>query len=660
MIDSTRKFRLGQVLPWLFFMLVFLVAGRVVAQIASSAAIINFDVSAFPRISAYLTVQDEQGDFIPGIQADQIVVFENGVPSPLSEFNLLNSGAAFALVINPGSSFAIRDGQGFSRYDHLLNALSEWAMGREGQSQDDLSLFITSGPEMYHLSNPEEWLAILVGHQADFRNAQPSLDVLDRAIDITAGPSPRPGMGRAVLFITPPLDGDFSLGLQSLASRARQQGVRIFVWMVASPDAFSGRAAEQLADTAYQTGGFFFTFSGIESIPDLDGYLEPLRSIYHFGYDTQIDVGGTHELIVEIYSQRVWRDGVYTPGDLLTATVPFNFDLDIRPPNLVFISPPSVIERKDGNPDATDPLTLFPQEQTLEFLVEFPDRLPRPLVATTLFVNGTPVAQNTDQPFDRFQWNLTGYLESADYVLRVEAVDNLGLTGASIDLPISIAIDRQPRNLISIFTNRMHLLVGLAVFLSGLVLFLVLILGGGLRPKVFGFTQGIKGKSTPQIRFARQRVDPLTQPVDSAQAPSSRRIPGWINPLHWTQRSATQKVSAYLTCLSEKDQQKMVAPLPVTSDEVSLGRDPLKSILVLDDPSIDPLHARVLREGDRYRILDEGSVAGTWVNYTPVSKEGTLLEHGDLVHIGRMGFRFMLRKPARQPNPVVLPQEPPK
>jgi len=277
-----------------------------------------------------------------------------------------------------------------------------------------------------------------------------------------------------------------------------------------------------------------------------------------------------------------------------------------------------------------------------------------------LFVDGTPVAQNTEHPFDRFEWDLSGSVESAEHVLRVEAVDNIGLVGTSIDTPISISITRQPRSLISLLTNRMPLLVGLVVFLSGLVLFLVLILGGGLRPKVFGFTRSIRIKSTPPIRLSPQQVDPLTQPTESKQDQSFPRIPGWINPLYWTQRVTTHKVNAYLTCLTEKDRQKMVAPLPMTSNEVSLGRDPQKSMLVLDDPSVDSLHARLQREGDRYRILDEGSVAGTWVNYTPVSKEGALLEHGDLVHIGRMGFRFTLRTPGRQPKPVIIPQEPSK
>jgi pSer/pThr/pTyr-binding forkhead associated (FHA) protein len=82
--------------------------------------------------------------------------------------------------------------------------------------------------------------------------------------------------------------------------------------------------------------------------------------------------------------------------------------------------------------------------------------------------------------------------------------------------------------------------------------------------------------------------------------------------------------------------------------------------MILDDISIDALHAQLQREGDTYRIMDMGSTAGTWVNYSPVSREGILLEHGDLVHIGRIGFRFTLRSSAIPAKPVVTPQEPPE
>jgi pSer/pThr/pTyr-binding forkhead associated (FHA) protein len=42
---------------------------------------------------------------------------------------------------------------------------------------------------------------------------------------------------------------------------------------------------------------------------------------------------------------------------------------------------------------------------------------------------------------------------------------------------------------------------------------------------------------------------------------------------------------------------------------------------------------------------------GTWVNYTPVSQEGVNVEDGDLIHIGRVGFRFRVR----QSSPNIRP-----
>jgi predicted component of type VI protein secretion system len=65
------------------------------------------------------------------------------------------------------------------------------------------------------------------------------------------------------------------------------------------------------------------------------------------------------------------------------------------------------------------------------------------------------------------------------------------------------------------------------------------------------------------------------------------------------------------------------------------------------------------QEDGSYRLSDEGSVAGTWINYTPVSHGGARLEHGDLIHVGRIGFRFTLREPARLRKPVIIAEKPP-
>jgi predicted component of type VI protein secretion system len=74
---------------------------------------------------------------------------------------------------------------------------------------------------------------------------------------------------------------------------------------------------------------------------------------------------------------------------------------------------------------------------------------------------------------------------------------------------------------------------------------------------------------------------------------------------------------------------------------------------------VEALHASLTREKEgTFRLTDEGSTAGTWVNYAQVPEGGTYLEQGDLIHFGRVGFRFMLRDPKRVRKPVQKPQEP--
>jgi hypothetical protein len=65
----------------------------------------------------------------------------------------------------------------------------------------------------------------------------------------------------------------------------------------------------------------------------------------------------------------------------------------------------------------------------------------------------------------------------------------------------------------------------------------------------------------------------------------------------------------------------------------------------------------VRKEDGQFKLSDEGSVAGTWINYSPVTGEGAALEHGDLIHLGRVGFRFTQREPLRQRKPVVTLEE---
>jgi pSer/pThr/pTyr-binding forkhead associated (FHA) protein len=94
--------------------------------------------------------------------------------------------------------------------------------------------------------------------------------------------------------------------------------------------------------------------------------------------------------------------------------------------------------------------------------------------------------------------------------------------------------------------------------------------------------------------------------------------------------------------------------------ELTIGSSPRKAACVLESTSVDGLHARLRQaSGGQFRIYDAGSVAGTWVNYAPVGREGVTLQHGDLVQIGRETLRFELKTLGTRRKAVVIDENHP-
>jgi predicted component of type VI protein secretion system len=106
------------------------------------------------------------------------------------------------------------------------------------------------------------------------------------------------------------------------------------------------------------------------------------------------------------------------------------------------------------------------------------------------------------------------------------------------------------------------------------------------------------------------------------------------------------------------DEPTLPAPLQITVEDVILGSDPHQIDLVIIDPSIEGVHARIHHEAGSFLITDAGTVAGTWVNYNQVGPQGMYLEHADIIHLGIVGFRFKLSEPGQSRKIVVTPLEP--
>jgi len=629
----------------LLFLGLLLIPFTVRAQIANTAALDPPNTVNFPEITTSLKPFGSQRNFLHNLSMDDVTIIENDQTIAISNLDERHPGTQFVLAISLERAFAIRDSNGISRYDRIVESLSDWASGQPENASDDLSLVTMDGYEVAHLDNAQAWFTSLESYDTDARTAEPSLDVLARAIEIAADPTPRAGMGRSVLFLTPSISRESVGALDSLISLALQENVSINIWLVGSPAFFTTESANKLASTAELTGGEFFTYSGVEELPDIETYLEPLRYIYDLAYQSQISSPGPHQLAAEIDtgSSKITSDAL-------------SFDLVVLPPNPIFIAPPQQIIRADRRDlsatmeDAAPDYT--PKTQPIEIIIEFPDGFVRPLVRTSLYVDGQLVDENDTLPFEEFTWDIDEYATSGNHLLQVEVVDSLGLSNLTIETPVEITVQQTPQSVVVSLARNGPLIAGVIVAITGSILLLVLIIGGRIRPRAFGKRNG-NGKSLRQRRA--EASDPVTQPVPVRTETGSNRFSNWVNRLSWPQRRSSTEAPAYLSPLDTISADEPLNRIPLTASEITIGRDPTQATYAMDDPSISDLHARLRKTENGYFIIqDEGSLAGTWVNYDLVTPEGTKLQHGDIIHLGRVGLCISYSDSNRIPKLKVL------
>jgi hypothetical protein len=244
------------------------------------------------------------------------------------------------------------------------------------------------------------------------------------------------------------------------------------------------------------------------------------------------------------------------------------------------------------------------------------------------------------EPFDQFTWPLTAYEISGQHQLVVEAVDELGLSSTSIGTPVTVTVIQPPRGPGAFLARYRQPITFGAILLAGMAL-LAILLTGRLR--------------MPSIRAAveahRLDTDPVTQPV-----PATLKVPVSITKDKPRRRTPTRppqartpvpvvvEAAASLLRLTADGQPATADPIPLARPELTLGADITQCDHVLGDASVSPLHARLKRAEDgTFLLMDAGSVAGTWVNFDLVPREGHRLQHGDMIHFGRLSFRFALK-----------------
>lgn len=591
----------------------------VAAQTGATLTLRHLETQAFPLLAGYLVARDSTGARIADLQAVDVHALEDGVAVPIDQLRVVEPGLRIIVVLNPAESFAIRDSQARTRFDYVKENILAWANDLPSSSSTFLSLITPEGI-LLNDAPVTDWATALDGIDPNFGSFEVSTQALEQALELAAQPGLEPGTGTAIWWVTSTPRAETLASLPDWQAALAERGIPLFIWQVDSPTTFESEAAQTLKAFAQASGGLWFGFSGGEPFPGPEDYFFPLRSAYFFQYSSQLHSAGTHQVQLQMEV-----DGTAVVSQALS------FDLDIQPPNPILVSPPTQIER---SPSDEDPQQLAPFSQPIEILVEFPDNFERNIVRSALYVNDERVAENTSAPFTRFVWDLSGYTVSQQVTLRVEAEDELGLVGSSIDFPVQLLVENPLSWFQALISRGGPALVLSGVLVAAAAFFLVMILSGRLKPTRLG-ANTIFRRTKP----AAPAADPLNDsPLSIGQEADASHTASWVGavpePVH--------EAPAYLQRLAMQDATESAAILPIDQQEVLIGSDK-DCTIVLQEDSVQAQHARLyhLRE-DLYHVTDLGSEAGTWVNYAPVSAEGSRLQDGDLLHIGRVAFRFLL------------------
>lgn len=623
MAASNRARGFPQAGKWLFLLITILFpllsTHSAQAQPVSYATISQIGTDQFPVITFNMKAYDETGAFIRRLTIDDVHVQEDKNIRDIDNIQYSEPGMQIIFAVNSAPAFGYYAG-GKIRFDQVHESLITWLKSRPVESNDDYSLVTAKDTRAYRVSTPMDFLPFIENYGPDFNTQVPSLSCLSRALDVAMDINPRANMQRVILFITPlPEEKDLP-ALQDLADRASQLNVHVFVWLIAYSNYATDVEAVALQQLAARTDGRYFHFSGLENLPEIEPYFAPLRGLYTVSYSSIINKSGSHSI-----------SAIVKTSDGEIASVPQTISLKIGSPNPFFLSPPSQIDRSWLNDRVN--ATLEPQSVKLDYLVEFPDGYERQLKTARLYIDGVLAQESTDLENKQFIWTLPDNRAASRHVLELEVVDILGLTGRSIEIPVQITVKTISKTGLQIFMSNIftgeHLVIFIAVFLSAAALITILILSS--RGHRFRLSR----------RPSRKEVrDPLTQPVIiRGEKSKPAKLP--VQPKTAATQEAPQILARFVPADQAGKKGNGENSLLVTQSDLTLGRDSRLVDLVILSPSVSPLHAKLHMTGEGQFILsDADSIAGTWVNYAPVSSQGIRLEHNDLVNFGKASFRF--------------------
>jgi len=426
-----------------------------------------------------------------------------------------------------------------------------------------------------------------------------TLNLLERAASL----SPNPDMPIHLVLMTDGTDAVSAASGDAVRQRAAELGIPIHtIWLENSDLSNPALGQDYLAGLAAGTGGVAVQLNNTADLPLIWNRIAGFRDQARIRYQTSNLSGGTFPIKVSL-KDRPW---ITAESEV---TIPYNI-----PSVVIDLAPES---RALSLPNLEDPVRL-----RLKTEVSWLDGQERTIEAAQLIING-----DTTTPYEIPVESLNEFVADVNNLtygnntVEVVVLDDQGMRATSPTVILSVSEGRRdvPSDLDG-GNQFASFVVRLFIFLLVLAL-----IGGGLyflwQRGVFA---GLGGKREGGgRRRARRRAGPTTTITDAPPISQPTAVLGYLDVLESVSRMQT--------------------PIPLQGTYIRIGRSPAQCEIAFEnDITMSRLHANLQREGSSYRLFDENSTSGTFVNERQAPDYGILLEDGDEIHLGAVHMRFRL------------------
>jgi len=560
------------------------------------------DVTNPPTIVLHVYGRDDEGKAIDFI-SEPLTLTSNGTPMIPSVTDTYPAGTFTVFLIDIPTGVE-------AQIPAIQDAIKQFAAPGSGMQEqiDYIAIYQVGETEASQLLAPDNFYNSVQNYFVDDLTPETGstalIDSLASLLDQMEGLKPNADVVSSIVVMS---DGTDVVSIENEPADiiTRTVGLNLpihTIWVDSTDLTFAGQQQGQefLQGVADDSNGVATTLDNSEGLAEIWSHIASFREQARVRYIIDDLAGGSFDVELSLTNDPATRDSV-------TVEMPDN------QPQVTLNLPP-------GNDALTLPNLEEPVVLRLSAAVSWLDGIDRGLTSAHLLVNGQEVAEVPVEEISDFTAEISN-LQFGSNTIELLVTDEQDLRAKNPPTIIAVSEGEQdiPKEL------RPGFELGNIVLDAFLVLIVVAVVVGiiywirrrGRFPTLFP-----KGRS-------KRSLDGVTYATGETSPEAKAAMEDYGRPV----------VQAYLEVIESITEMPQV--LDLSGPVVRLGRSPSQTdIAFREDLTVSRQHANLMLEGNHYRIFDEGSTSGTWVNGRQVPDYGVELMDGDEIHLGAVHLLF--------------------